>query len=100
MSVVDRLVERGPEVVDEPRRIRDGHPDLGEQDSGFACPAEVARFYPWPDLVYPPVLDAPPCRWAFAWHTANTNPLIRAFVEPADVGAGQGDATSSAEEPA
>src|SRR5690606_2305677 len=32
-SAVDRLVEPGPEVVDEPCRVRDGPPDPGEQDS-------------------------------------------------------------------
>ncbi|XVU27081.1 cupin domain-containing protein [Actinoplanes sp. CA-054009] len=33
-SGVDRLVDGGPEVVDEPRRVRDGQADLGEQDAG------------------------------------------------------------------
>src|SRR5438132_393115 len=33
VSVVDGLVERGPEVMDDPRRIRGGHPGLGEQDA-------------------------------------------------------------------
>jgi hypothetical protein len=65
-----------------------------------ACPAEAARFYPWPNLVYLPVRDAPPCRWVFAWLTANPNPLIRAFADAADNGAVQDDAARSTEEPA
>ncbi|MBE1532128.1 hypothetical protein H4W34_001961 [Actinomadura algeriensis] len=29
---------------------------------------------------YLPVRDAPPCRWAFAWHASNTTPLLRDFI--------------------
>ena len=34
VSVFDRLIDHGPEVVDKMRRIRGGHSDLSEQDSG------------------------------------------------------------------
>jgi len=47
----------------------------------IACPAEAARFYPRPNLVFLPVRDAAPVRWAFAWHTAATNPVIRSFID-------------------
>jgi DNA-binding transcriptional LysR family regulator len=45
--------------------------------------AEAARFYPWPNIVYIPIRDAPPCQWALVWRTANETPLIRALAEAA-----------------
>lgn len=68
-----RLVPRGPEVAnwdDQLKAVLAGQ-------AVIACPAEAERFYPWPDLVYLPVRDAPPCRWAFAWRSGKDNPLIR-----------------------
>jgi DNA-binding transcriptional LysR family regulator len=47
----------------------------------FATAAEAANFYPWPNLVYVPIRDAPPIRWAFVWRTADESLLIRALVE-------------------
>ena len=45
--------------------------------------AEAARFYARPGVVYISVRDAPPIRWAFAWLTANANPLIGALADAA-----------------
>ncbi|MBO2458542.1 LysR family transcriptional regulator [Actinomadura sp. LCR2-06] len=54
-----------------------------------ACPAETARFYPWPSLVYLPVRDAAPLQWAFAWRSAHETPVVRALAEAvADAGEG------------
>jgi DNA-binding transcriptional LysR family regulator len=50
----------------------------------IAAAAQAADYYPRPKVVYVPVRDAPPCRWAFAWQTANANPLIRAFAAVVD----------------
>ncbi|MCK2221994.1 LysR family transcriptional regulator (plasmid) [Actinomadura sp. ATCC 31491] len=47
----------------------------------IATVEEVARFYPWPDLAYVPVRDAPGVKWAFAWRTAAENDLIRHFAQ-------------------
>lgn len=71
-----RLVARGPVVANWDDQLK----AVAAGQAVIACPAESARFYPWPNLVYIPVRDAPPCRWAFAWHTANNNPLIRALT--------------------
>ncbi|MFC4910016.1 LysR family transcriptional regulator [Actinomadura gamaensis] len=71
-----RLIARGPVVTswdDQLKAVSSGR-------AVIACPAEAARFYPWPDLVYVPVRDALPCQWAFAWRTGNDDPLIRAFA--------------------
>jgi DNA-binding transcriptional LysR family regulator len=87
-----RLIARGPVVANWDDQLKAAGAGLAV----FACPAEITRFYPWSNLVYLPVADAPPCRWAFVWHTANTNPLIRAFVEPADPAQGDVSAAESA----
>jgi DNA-binding transcriptional LysR family regulator len=74
-----RLIARGPVVSS-------WYDILRAASSGQAViplAAENARFYPWPNLVYRPVRDAPPALFAFAWHTANTNPAIRAFAASA-----------------
>ncbi|MBD2899293.1 hypothetical protein amrb99_82760 [Actinomadura sp. RB99] len=71
-----RLIARGPAVSDwedQLKAVSAGH-------AVAAATAEAAGFYPRPDLVYILVRDAPPIRWAFAWHTTNPNPLIRALA--------------------
>ncbi|MFG2002870.1 LysR family transcriptional regulator [Spirillospora sp. NPDC048911] len=84
-----RLIARGPKVSNWDDQIK----AVSSGQAVLACPAEAARFYPWPNLVYIPVRDAPPIRWAFAWHTPNTNPLIRALADvTADASASEGDA--------
>jgi DNA-binding transcriptional LysR family regulator len=74
-----RPIPRGPVVSswdDEVKAVVSGRAVL-------AVPAEAARFYAWPNLVYLPVRDAPPVQWAFAWRTANATPQIRAFARSA-----------------
>lgn len=72
-----RLIARGPVVTNWDDQLK----AVSGGQAVIACPAETARFYPWPNLAYIPVRDAPPCRWAFAWHTSNNNPLIQAFAD-------------------
>ncbi|WP_192759779.1 LysR family transcriptional regulator [Actinomadura algeriensis] len=72
-----RPVRRGPQIAN-------WHDLLTTVSSGQAVGAtvaEAARFYPWPNLVFVPVRDAPPCRWALVWRTANETPLLRAFAQ-------------------
>ncbi|MGW1100731.1 LysR family transcriptional regulator [Streptomyces sp. NPDC002455] len=71
-----RPVRRGP-------RVTTWQETLSVVSSGqatAAVPAEVPDFYSWPSLVFLPIRDVPPCRWAFAWRTASESPLIRAFA--------------------
>ncbi|MFF4040948.1 LysR family transcriptional regulator [Streptomyces sp. NPDC001816] len=42
---------------------------------------DIADFYPWPNLAFIPILDAPPSRWAPVWRRAAESPLIRSFTE-------------------
>ncbi|MEU5819942.1 LysR family transcriptional regulator [Streptomyces sp. NPDC047803] len=72
-----RPVRRGP-------RVTTWQETLSVVSSGqatAAVPAEVPNFYGWPNLVFLPIRDAPPCRWAFAWHAASESPLIRGFAQ-------------------
>ncbi|NUR63549.1 MAG: hypothetical protein HOV87_33545 [Catenulispora sp.] len=48
--------------------------------AAIATVAEAAHFYPWPNLVFIPIRDAPAVEWALAWRTATESPLIRAFA--------------------
>lgn len=72
-----RLIARGPTVSnwdDILKAASAGH-------AVVATAVEAARFYPWPNLAFVPVRDVAPCQWAFAWRTADRNPLIRALAE-------------------
>jgi DNA-binding transcriptional LysR family regulator len=72
-----RLVPRGPVVTNWEDQLK----AVSAGQAVLTCAAEAARFYPWPNIAYVPVRDAPPSRWAFAWRTANSDPLVRAFVD-------------------
>jgi DNA-binding transcriptional LysR family regulator len=74
-----RPIPRGPKVAT-------WHEEMTAVSSGqavSAAAAEAARFYPWPNIVYLPIRDAPPCQWALVWRTAGETPLVRAFVQAA-----------------
>lgn len=47
----------------------------------FPVGEHAARFYPRPDIVYLPMPDAPPVRWAPVWLGANETALVRAFAD-------------------
>lgn len=72
-----RPVPRGPIVTnwdDQMKAVNAGQ-------AVIACPAEAARFYPWPDLLYLPIRDAPPIEWALVWQTSNTSRLPLALAQ-------------------
>jgi hypothetical protein len=75
-----RLIARGPAVD----TWDEGLKEVSGGEVVIAAAAQAAHYYPRPKVVYVPVRDAPPCRWAFAWQTANANPLIRAFAAVVD----------------
>ena len=77
-----RLIARGPVVANFDDQLK----AVGAVQAVVACPAEVARFYPWPNLAFVPVRDAPPCRWVFAWRADGASPLIRALAGAAGHG--------------
>ena len=75
-----RLIARGPIVSNWDDQLL----AVGAGQAVTVLVAESVPFYPRPNLAYVPVRDAPPCQWAFAWLTANPNPLTRAFAAAAD----------------
>jgi DNA-binding transcriptional LysR family regulator len=86
-----RPIRRGPTVSS-------WHEEMSVVASGQAVTAvasEAARFYPWPKIVYVPIRDAPPCRWAFVWRTAAETPLIRVFAQAAADAAPPTESTST-----
>ncbi|OIV39454.1 LysR family transcriptional regulator [Mangrovactinospora gilvigrisea] len=74
-----RRIARGPLVATWDDRLK----AVSTGQAVATCPAEAARFSPWPDVAYVPVSGLAPLRWAFAWRAADDNPLVRAFVRVA-----------------
>ncbi|WP_405901730.1 LysR family transcriptional regulator [Streptomyces sp. NBC_00727] len=72
-----RPVRRGPRVTTWQEALS----AVASGQATAAVPAEVPDFYAWPELVFLPIRDAPPCRWALVWRTAAETPLIRAFAD-------------------
>ncbi len=56
---------------------------IGAGAGAFVCGAQVTKFYLRPDVVYLPIVDAPPVEWGFVWRTARETARIRAFDEVA-----------------
>ncbi|CAO5162483.1 LysR family transcriptional regulator [Frankia sp. AiPs1] len=74
-----RLVPRGP-------KVSTWHEEMATVAAGQAVTgvaAEAGQFYPWPNIVYLPIRDAPPCQWALVWRTAAETPLIQSLVQAA-----------------
>lgn len=72
-----RPIARGPLVSTWDDQLK----AVGSGQAVIAAVAESARFYPWPNLVYLPIHDAPPVSWALVWRTAAETPAVRAFVQ-------------------
>jgi DNA-binding transcriptional LysR family regulator len=73
-----RPIPRGPIVTNWDDQMK----AVSAGQAVIACPAEVARFYPWPNLLYLPIHDAPPIEWAFVWQTShNESRLLRALAQ-------------------
>lgn len=74
-----RPVPRGPQVSTWQEALT-----AVASGQAVACVTpEIADFYAWPDLVFLPVVDAPPSRWALVWRTSKETPIIRAFAQAA-----------------
>lgn len=72
-----RPIPRGPLVASWDDQLK----AVSAGQAVSASAAEAARFYPWPNLVYVPIPDAPPVQWALVWRAADESLLIRALVE-------------------
>ncbi|MFE0268675.1 LysR family transcriptional regulator [Nocardiopsis alba] len=72
-----RPVPLGPTVTTSEEMI----PILATGEAVSPMHAHAAEYLPLPALVYRPIVDAPPARWALVWRTATENERIRAFAE-------------------
>jgi DNA-binding transcriptional LysR family regulator len=72
-----RPIPRGPIVTNWDDQMK----AVSAGQAVIACPAEAARFYPWPNLLYVPIRDAPPIEWALVWQTTNESRLLRALAQ-------------------
>jgi DNA-binding transcriptional LysR family regulator len=72
-----RAIRRGPIITNWDDQLK----AVSAGQAVIAAVAEAARFYPWPNLVYLPIVDAPPVEWVIAWRTADESPLVRAFAD-------------------
>ncbi|GGO13812.1 LysR substrate-binding domain-containing protein [Micromonospora parathelypteridis] len=75
-----RSIPRGPTVTSWHEIL--STVAAGKVVSGSA--GEAISFYPWPGIVYVPIRDAPSCRWALVWRTANETPAVRALAAAVD----------------
>jgi DNA-binding transcriptional LysR family regulator len=88
-----------PELVDywmggfRPRGRRPGDPHamtveesltiVARGQALYCVPESASRFYSRPEVVFKPILDAPPAEIAIAWAAEARNPAVTSFVETA-----------------
>jgi LysR family transcriptional regulator, benzoate and cis,cis-muconate-responsive activator of ben and cat genes len=54
---------------------------IGRGEGIDTAPAVISRYYLWPEVVFVPLVDAPPATLALAWRHDATNPLIFEFAK-------------------
>jgi LysR family transcriptional regulator, benzoate and cis,cis-muconate-responsive activator of ben and cat genes len=79
--LVDQLGHRptiSPQIAD---KLEDWLLLIGQGAGIDTAPAVVARYYPWPEVRFVPLVDAPPATLAMAWRRDATSPSIAAFAK-------------------
>jgi DNA-binding transcriptional LysR family regulator len=79
-----RPIARGPKVT----TFMEAMAVVASSDVVCLVHGEAERYYQRPGIVFVPVRDAPPGRWALVWRTGTESPLIRAFAQAATDSAG------------
>lgn len=74
-----RPIHVGPAVTAESEML----PILSNGEAVALVHSHAGRYHSRPDIVYVPVHDAPPARWALLWRTASETDLIRSFAHTA-----------------
>ncbi|GAA3133323.1 hypothetical protein GCM10010466_24880 [Planomonospora alba] len=69
----------GPAVTAESELL----PILSNGEAVALVHSHASRYHSRPDIVYVPIRDAPPARWALLWRTATETDLIRSFAHTA-----------------
>ncbi|MBS1882998.1 MAG: LysR family transcriptional regulator [Actinobacteria bacterium] len=79
--LVDQIGSRpaiSPHVAD---KLDDWLLLIGQGEGVDTAPAVISRYYPWPEVAFVPLVDAPPATLALAWRHDATNPLILEFAK-------------------
>ncbi|MEU6743754.1 LysR family transcriptional regulator [Streptosporangium sandarakinum] len=58
-------------------------PLLSNGEAVSPAHAHAARYFARPDILYVPIHDAPPARWALIWHASTRSELVQGLVEVA-----------------
>jgi DNA-binding transcriptional LysR family regulator len=74
-----RPIPRGPKVATWQEVLA----EVAAGNTVLPIQEEASRYYAWPGIVYLPIRDAEPSRWALIWRTASETALIRAFTDAA-----------------
>jgi DNA-binding transcriptional LysR family regulator len=79
--LVDQIGDRpeiSPHIAD---KLDDWLLLIGQGEGVDTAPAVISRYYPWPEVAYVPLVEAPPATLALAWRYDATNPLIFEFAK-------------------
>lgn len=79
--LVDELGHRPPVSPYVGDKLEEWLHLIGRGEGVDTCPAIIARYYAWPDVVFIPLVDAPPSTLVLAHHREARHPLIPEFVE-------------------
>jgi DNA-binding transcriptional LysR family regulator len=98
--LVDELGHRPPVSPYVGDKLEEWLHLIGRGEGIDTCPAIIARYYAWPDVVFVPLVDAPPSALVLAHHRDTTQPLVTEFVALArEVAASQAATSASSAAP-
>jgi LysR family transcriptional regulator, benzoate and cis,cis-muconate-responsive activator of ben and cat genes len=81
-TLVDELGHRPPTSPYVGQNIEDWLHLIGRGEGIDTCPAIIARYFSWPEVVFVPLLDAPPSTLVLAvHHDARGQPLVEEFID-------------------
>ncbi|MFD6227934.1 LysR family transcriptional regulator [Streptomyces sp. NPDC060232] len=72
-----RLIRRGPTA----RTLQEVLALIGEGQVVSPLHQHWTRYFPYPDITYLPIRDAPTTQWALVWPTTGRNELVHAFAD-------------------
>ncbi|WP_405447529.1 LysR family transcriptional regulator [Streptomyces erythrochromogenes] len=72
-----RLVKRGPTA----RTLQEVLALVGDGQVVSPLHQHSTRYFPYPDITYLPIRDAPAAQWALVWPSRDRNELVRAFAQ-------------------
>jgi DNA-binding transcriptional LysR family regulator len=81
---LDRAPRTSPRLAD---KVEDWLLMIARGEGIDTCPAIISRYYPWPDLAYVPLVDAPPATLVLARRADVRDRLVEDFVACAQAAA-------------